>query len=103
MLPLTDNGGRSLTHALRPDSPALNRGNKAVEYGNFTPVTCDQRGNPDKAQANPPNTDNCGMLSGGFLRVDVDPLHSHIDIGAYEEQLPNADWIFYDSMEGDYH
>ena len=102
LLPLADNGGRSLTHALRQDSPALNRGNNILEYGNFTPVTCDQRGNPSKPQSNPPNTDNCSDVNGGFLRVDADPLHSHADIGAYEEQLPNVDWIFYDGFEGDY-
>jgi len=102
LLPLADNGGRSLTHALRPDSPALNRGNNIVEYANFTPITCDQRGNLSIPQSNPPNTDNCSMVNGGFLRVDSDPLHSHADIGAYEEQLPNPDWIFYDGMEGDY-
>lgn len=102
LLPLADNGGRSLTHALRPDSPALNRGNNIIEYSNFTPITCDQRGNPSKPQANPPNTDSCSTINGGFLRVDSDPLHSLPDIGAYEEQLPNADWIFYDGLEGDY-
>jgi hypothetical protein len=103
LLPLADNGGSTLTHALRHDSPALDRGNNIVEYANFTPISCDQRGNPSKPQSNPPNTDNCSTLNGGFLRVDSDPLHSQADIGAYEEQQPNPDWIFYDGMEGDYH
>ncbi len=105
LLPLADNGGSTalhpvaMTHALRHDSPALNRGNNTFEI-NFTPITCDQRGNPAQAQSNPPNTDHCN--SSGFRRVDTDPLHSLPDIGAYEEQLPNADWIFYDGLEGNY-
>jgi hypothetical protein len=107
LLPLADNGGSTatrpvaLTHALDQGSPALNRGNNTFQYPNFTPIECDQRGNPTMAQSNPPNTDHCG--SGGFRRVDSDPLHSLPDIGAYEEQLPNPDWIFYDGLEGNYH
>ena len=106
LLPLANNGGSTalhpvtLTHALRQDSPALNRGNITFEI-NFVPITCDQRGNPTQAQSNPPVTDHCN--SSGFRRVDTDPLHSLPDIGAYEEQLPNADWIFYDGLEGNYH
>jgi hypothetical protein len=99
---LADNGGRTRTHALKHDSPALDRGNALFEYGNFTPLTCDQRGHPGVAQSNPPNTDNCNDTTFGYLRVDSDPLHMHADIGAYEEQLPNPDWIFYDGHEGDY-
>ena len=99
---LEDNGGRTRTHALKHDSPALDRGNALFEYGNFTPLTCDQRGHPGVAQSNPPNTDNCNDMTFGYLRVDSDPLHMHPDIGAYEEQLPNPDWIFYDGHEGDY-
>jgi hypothetical protein len=102
LLPLANNGGYNQTHALRHDSPALNRGNNVFEFSNFTPLTCDQRGNQNVPQANPPNTDNCNMVNGGFLRVDSDPMHSLPDIGAYEEQLPNADWIFYDGLEGNY-
>jgi hypothetical protein len=101
LLPLANNGGYTQTHALRHDSPALNRGNNVFEFSNFTPISCDQRGNPTVPQANPPNTDNCNVAN-GFLRVDSDPLHSLPDIGAYEEQLPNADWIFYDGLEGNY-
>jgi hypothetical protein len=106
LLPLADNGGSTathpvaLTHALRQDSPALNRGNTTFEI-NFVPISCDQRGNPTQNQSNPPVTDHC--ISSGFRRVDTDPLHSLPDIGAYEEQLPNADWIFYDGHEGNYH
>lgn len=102
--PLADNGGSTsihpvtLTHALNQDSPALNRGNITYNLPGFIPLTCDQRGNPSQAQSNPPSTDHCGTLNGGFLRVDSDPLHSLPDIGAYEEQLPNADWIFYDGF-----
>jgi hypothetical protein len=103
LLPLANNGGYTQTHALRQDSPALNRGNNVFEFSNFTSPTCDQRGNQNVPQLNPPNTDNCNMVNGGFLRVDSDPSHSLPDIGAYEEQLPNADWIFYDGLEGNYH
>lgn len=101
LLPLAANGGATLTHALRQDSPALDRGNNTFEI-NFVPITCDQRGNPGKPQGNPPNTDTCSTLNGGYLRIDSDPKHSHADIGAYEEQQPNPDWIFYDGLEGDY-
>ena len=55
--PLQDNGGPTLTHALLPDSPAINAGNPA-----FTP---------------PPNYDQRGP---GFPRV----LGSRIDIGSFE-------------------
>jgi hypothetical protein len=102
LLPLADNGGTTQTHALQPSSPALNRGNNLFEFSNFTPLTCDQRGNPGKPQANPPNTDTCNDVAGGNLRVDADPKHMLPDIGAYEEQLPNPDWIFYDGYEGNF-
>jgi hypothetical protein len=89
----------ALTHALNQGSAALNRGNTTFEI-NFVPITCDQRGNPTQTQTNPPYTDHCN--GSGFFRVDTDPLHSLPDIGAYEEQLPSADWIFYDGAEGNY-
>ncbi|MEP6482846.1 MAG: choice-of-anchor Q domain-containing protein [Rudaea sp.] len=58
LLPLKDNGGPTLTHALKPGSPALGRGS------NSTNLTYDQRG---------PN----------YMRV----VNGLIDIGAYEEQV----------------
>ena len=96
LMPLTNNGGSTATHALRADSPALDRGNAVFNFSNFVPISCDQRGNPGH-EMNPPNTYNCGG-TGGFLRTDSDPKHSKPDIGAYEEQLPNADWIFFDGF-----
>lgn len=57
LLPLADNGGPTLTHALRPDSPALDRGSSA-EVGPY-----DQRGP-------------------GFQRR----VRGYADIGAYELQ-----------------
>ena len=53
--PLTDNGGPTYTHALRPTSPAINAGN------NITGVPVDQRGT-------------------GFARV----IGANVDIGAFE-------------------
>ena len=59
--PLRNNGGRTLTHALLPGSPAINAGDP-----NFTPPPLyDQRGNP-------------------FVRV----FNSRIDIGSFEVQPP---------------
>jgi len=104
LLPLADNGGSTalhpvtMTHALDQGSPALNHGNITYNLPGFIPLSCDQRGNPSKPQFNPPNTDLCSTVNGGFLRVDSDPLQSLPDIGAYEEQLPNSDWIFYDGF-----
>jgi hypothetical protein len=64
--PLQDNGGPTLTHALLPGSPAIDRGDP-----NFTPPpTYDQRGNP-------------------FVRV----FGGRIDIGSFEVQatpIPRA-------------
>ena len=57
--PLQDNGGPTLTHALLPGSPAIDRGNP-----NFTP---------------PPNYDQRGP---GFPRV----VNGRIDIGSFEVQ-----------------
>jgi len=96
LLPLADNGGKSRTHALKPSSPALDRGNRLLLV-NGSMFSCDQRGNPTAAESIPPHTDHCDA-TGGFLRVDSDPKHSKPDIGAYEEQLPNPDWIFYDGF-----
>jgi hypothetical protein len=56
--PLADNGGRTMTHALLPDSPAIDKGN------NVANLTTDQRGT-------------------GFSRVSG----GSVDIGAYEDQL----------------
>ena len=98
LLPLADNGGKTKTHALDQGSPALNRGNVTYNLPGFIPITCDQRGNPTKSESNPPNTDHCDTINGGFLRIDSDPKHSKPDIGAYEEQLPNPDWIFFDGF-----
>jgi hypothetical protein len=59
--PLRNNGGRTLTHALLPGSPAINAGDP-----NFTPPPLyDQRGNP-------------------FVRV----FNGRIDIGSFEVQPP---------------
>ena len=59
--PLQDNGGPTLTHALLPGSPAIDRGNP-----NFTPPPFyDQRGSP-------------------FVRV----FNGRIDIGSFEVQPP---------------
>ena len=61
--PLQDNGGRTLTHALLPGSPAINTGDP-----NFTPPPLyDQRGSP-------------------FVRV----FNGRIDIGAFEVQPPRG-------------
>lgn len=60
LAPLADNGGPTLTHALLPQSPALNAGNCTAFDG--TPITEDQRGEPR------PQGEGC-------------------DIGAYESNL----------------
>jgi trimeric autotransporter adhesin len=57
--PLQDNGGPTMTMALLPGSPALNRGNNTIAAG----LTTDQRGEP-------------------FLRV----FDGTVDLGAYEAQ-----------------
>ena len=59
LLPLADNGGPTLTHALRADSPAIDRGSEA-EAGPY-----DQRGV-------------------GYLRI----VNGFADIGAFERQRP---------------
>lgn len=61
LLPLTDNGGPTPTHALKPGSPAIGRGNNAAGLEN------DQRGI-------------------GYSRVSGGTT----DIGAYEYQAPEA-------------
>jgi hypothetical protein len=60
--PLQNNGGRTLTHALLPGSPAVNAGDP-----NFTPPPIyDQRGSP-------------------FVRV----FNGRIDVGSFELQPPH--------------
>ncbi|HKE46713.1 MAG TPA: choice-of-anchor Q domain-containing protein, partial [Rhodanobacteraceae bacterium] len=69
--PLADNGGPTLTHALLPGSPAIDRGNDASDLAG------DQRGE-------------------GFLRVSGDAA----DIGAFEVQAVTIDdHIFVDGFE----
>lgn len=63
--PLADNGGPTLTHALLPGSPA-------IDAGNFTTGTSDQRGSTRPVDF--PNIHNAG---------------NGTDIGAYEVQLSN--------------
>ncbi|MEM7314077.1 MAG: right-handed parallel beta-helix repeat-containing protein, partial [Planctomycetota bacterium] len=65
LLPLVDNGGPTHTHALAPDSPAINAGNP-------TPVL-------------PPEYDQRGP---GFARVSG----GRLDIGAFEFQEPRGDF-----------
>ena len=62
--PLQDNGGPTLTHALLPDSPAIDSGDDAV-LGSPHNLTTDQR---------------------GFPRL----LGAHLDIGAYEAEPPQS-------------
>lgn len=61
--PLADNGGPTLTHALLPNSPALNKGNASAVLGANGIPELDQRGGP-------------------FTRI----TGGRIDIGAYESQ-----------------
>ena len=64
LYPLADNGGPTFTHALLPDSPAINAGDPAFNPNDFDPpLTYDQRGP-------------------GFMRV----AGYAIDIGAFEVQ-----------------
>jgi hypothetical protein len=46
LAPLADNGGPTMTHALRADSPAIDRGDSNV------PQLIDQRGQPRKKDGN---------------------------------------------------
>lgn len=72
LLPLADNGGLTLTHALDTASPALDAGN------NVAALEFDQRGE-------------------GFPRV----IGTTADIGAFEQQAPlDDDTIFRDGFEG---
>jgi hypothetical protein len=68
---LGDNGGPTLTHALMPGSPAIDRGN------NDAALATDQRG-------------------AGFARISG----AGADIGAYEVQTGPADPIFGDGFDG---
>lgn len=62
--PLADHGGPTMTHALLPESPALDAGDPAI---GFDPTEFDQRGEPYARVAD----------GGGGLRIDI---------GAYESQ-----------------
>lgn len=70
LLPLADNGGGILTHALRDTSPAIDKGNNALA------LTYDERGQ-------------------GFARV----FGSSSDIGAYEWHGGLADRVFNSGFE----
>ena len=63
--PLADNGGPTLTHALLPDSPAINAGSNSLALD---------------SEGNPLSTDQRGS---GFDRINV----GTIDIGAFESDL----------------
>ncbi|MGE3243721.1 MAG: choice-of-anchor Q domain-containing protein [Pirellulales bacterium] len=77
--PLADNGGGTPTHALLPDSPALDAGEPIAMAGNNDLLQFDQRGGP-------------------FLRV----FHGRIDMGAYERQsLPVMNFVV-DSLSDEY-
>jgi Dockerin type I domain len=81
--PLADNGGPTLTHALLPGSPAINRGDlNAIRGENGVPLF-DQRGEP-------------------FNRI----VGGRIDIGAFEYQQPANLNLFVDTLadesDGDY-
>jgi hypothetical protein len=81
--PLADNGGPTKTHALLPDSLALNAGDPSAVAGVDTIPQFDQRGAP-------------------FVRV----FGSRIDIGAYERQsVANLNLLvdsLADVIDGDY-
>ncbi|HYX27946.1 MAG TPA: choice-of-anchor Q domain-containing protein, partial [Pyrinomonadaceae bacterium] len=74
--PLANNGGPTLTHALLPNSPALDAGDncvtQAVHCGdaNISQLTSDQRGTPFNRLVDGPDADTTAT----------------IDIGAYETQ-----------------
>jgi len=70
LAPLGNNGGSTLTHALLPDSPAINSGNNSLALDPLTmlPLTTDQRGTP--------------RFIGGKIPV--------VDIGAYEASYSSS-------------
>ncbi len=71
LLPLADNGGATLTHALRLESPAIDAGSNALAVdSNGNPLATDQRGT-------------------GFARV----LDGSVDVGAFETELLQGDLI----------
>ena len=75
LLPLADNGGSTLTHALTTTSVAIDAGNPAFDPSAFTPeLTLDQRGSARVADGN-------------------NDTISRVDIGAYEAEsvLASAD------------
>lgn len=75
LLPLADNGGLTLTHALNTSSIAIDAGDPGFDPSTFTPeLTLDQRGSARVADGNHDNT-------------------SRVDIGAYEAEsvLASAD------------
>ncbi|MEO1526978.1 MAG: choice-of-anchor Q domain-containing protein [Planctomycetota bacterium] len=67
---LADNGGATLTHALRPSSPAINAGDNGLAIDNAgNPLEFDQRGE-------------------GFDRI-FSSNSLTVDIGAFEAQIPD--------------
>ena len=85
--PLAANGGPTQTHALRPDSPAIDAGDNALiplDPATNLPFTTDQRGagNPDQREAGNPR-----ILKGRAAKARV-------DLGAVEFRGSGDDFIF---------
>jgi CSLREA domain-containing protein len=80
LAPLADNGGPTPTHALLPDSPAIDAGDAALRAGVGDTAQFDQRGEP-------------------FSRV----VGARIDIGAVEQSgIPFVVDTLVDESDGDY-
>jgi hypothetical protein len=71
LAPLGNNGGLTLTHALKPGSPAIDAGNSSLAKDPTTnlPLFLDQR---------------------GFVRVFAPGGFDRVDIGAYESNIANS-------------
>ena len=91
LLPLADNGGATRTHALRPDSPAIDAGNNSASLND------DQRG------PGFPRVLGTAADIGAFEGVDTDTIFANV----YSEPHPLIDeqrtWLadYEASFEGD--
>ncbi len=84
LLPLADNGGPTKTHALAPDSPAIDAGNSTL--------TIDQRGFTRPVDAlNSPNG------TGNFADIGAFEVQNPAPILTSEEQCKNGGWMTFTS------
>jgi CSLREA domain-containing protein len=90
--PLASNGGPTDTHALNPNSPAIDKGKNFATDSNNNPILTDQRGSPRPVDLNdatyPDAADGDGSDIGAF---EVQPPPNHPPVASCQDVTLYAD------------